>query len=199
MNQYFDNNTELKDKDLTVNYYFNNHSFSLYSNSGVFSKNSLDFGSRLLIETVFELKLKGYTLDLGCGIGVVGLTLAYFDTNKYCFVDVNARATDLTYKNAQLLNLNDRVEVATSDSFTKINEKVFDLILLNPPIRAGKKVIYKLYKDSYDHLISGGLLFIVVRKDQGAKSHEKFLSSVFSSVSIINKDRGYFIYRCQKQ
>lgn len=198
MSQYFDNDKTIKSEEFDISYSFNGKKFTLKSNNGVFSKHGLDYGSMCLMEVVQSLDLKGYILDLGCGIGVIGLSLASFDTNKYCLVDVNERATLMTNINAQKLNLSDRVEVVTSDGFTEINEKIFDYILLNPPIRAGKAVIYKLYKDSYDHLNCGGLLIIVIRKDQGALSHKKYLETIFKDVSLLHRERGYFIYKCEK-
>jgi 16S rRNA (guanine1207-N2)-methyltransferase len=199
MSQYFDNDKAVKRVEKTISYYFNGVPFHLKSNNGIFSKNGLDFGSRVLMETVSSLNLTGDILDLGCGIGVIGLTLAYFDKNKYTLVDINQLACDVANINALNLSLEDRVSIKCSDGFAEINEKIFDFILLNPPIRAGKEVIYKLYKDSYDHLKRGGLLYIVVRKDQGALSHKKYLESIFQDVSLLNKDSGYYIYGCHKQ
>ena len=182
MSQYFTNDDSLLNEEFEITYHINGHEFLLKSNNGVFSKKGIDYGSNLLINTLLPLNLEGYILDLGCGIGIVGLSLAYFDKNEYCLVDINQTATSLAKKNAQSLNLSDRIEVTDSDGFTKINEKIFDYILFNPPIRAGKETIYKLYRDGYDHLNSGGLLFIVIRKDKGALSHEKFLKNIFQKV-----------------
>lgn len=197
MSQYFENDKTVIDREFYVNYVINEHEFKLVSNNGVFSKKSLDRGSKILIETILKLKLDGDILDLGCGIGVIGLTLAYFDKNNYILSDVNARAVSLAQKNANNLNLSSRVKVIESDIFTNIKED-FDYILLNPPIRAGKKVIYQMYKDSYDHLNSGGSLFIVIRIKQGALSSYKYLKMIYKDVSIINKDKGYQIIQCQK-
>lgn len=197
MSQYFENDKTVIDREIYVNYVINEHEFKLVSNNGVFSKKSLDRGSKILIETILKLKLDGDILDLGCGIGVIGLTLAYFDKNNYTLSDVNARAVSLAQKNANNLNLSFRVKVIESDIFTNIKED-FDYILLNPPIRAGKKVIYQMYKDSYDHLNSGGSLFIVIRIKQGALSSYKYLKMIYKDVSIINKDKGYQIIQCQK-
>lgn len=199
MSHYFENDNQLLDKPYEINFEFNGINFSFNSNSGVFSKTRLDHGSLALMKVVIKRKLEGYILDLGCGIGSIGLVLAFFDKNKYCLVDINEKAIELCQKNAQKYKLNDRVEILTSNSFTNINEKIFDYILLNPPIRAGKQAIYILYKDSYDHLIDGGQLFIVVRKSHGALSHAKYLESIFQKVILLEKDKGYYVYCAIKQ
>lgn len=198
MGQYFENDEKITNEEFDIFFEFGGQKFTLKSNNGIFSKHKLDYGSMVLMETVKDLSLKGDILDLGCGIGVIGLCLAYFDENHYTLVDINSRAISMAKINAQKLNLSDRIDIIESDGFAEINEKIFDYILLNPPIRAGKGVIYKLYKDSYDHLNDGGLLIIVIRKDQGALSHKKYLETFFKEVSLINRERGYFIYKCEK-
>lgn len=197
MGQYFDNDVTIKSKDIDVKFSILDKKFSLKSDNGVFSKDRLDRGSEVFIKTLLSLNLGQEVLDLGCGIGVVGLSLAHFNHANYTFIDVNERAVELTKTNIKRLNLSSRCHALVSNIFENIKDS-FDSILLNPPIRAGKKVIYQMYQDSYEHLNSGGSLFIVIRVKQGALSSFKFLQTIYEDVKVIDHDKGYQIIRCIK-
>lgn len=197
MGQYFDNDVTIKSKDIDVKFSILDKKFSLKSDNGVFSKDRLDRGSEVFIKTLLSLNLGQEVLDLGCGIGVVGLSLAHFNHANYTFIDVNERAVELTKINIKRLNLSSRCHALVSNIFENIKDS-FDSILLNPPIRAGKKVIYQMYQDSYEHLNSGGSLFIVIRVKQGALSSFKFLQTIYEDVKVIDHDKGYQIIRCIK-
>lgn len=197
MGQYFDNDTTIKSKDIDVKFSILDKKFSLKSDNGVFSKDRLDRGSEVFIKTLLSLNLGQDVLDLGCGIGVVGLSLAHFNHANYTFIDVNERAVELTKTNIKRLNLSSRCHALVSNIFENVKDS-FDSILLNPPIRAGKKVIYQMYQDSYEHLNSGGSLFIVIRVKQGALSSFKFLQTIYEDVKVIDHDKGYQIIRCIK-
>ena len=195
---YFVNDDKLASKPRLVNYEFNGVKFTLNSDQGVFSKNELDEGTRILIKTLLPLSLKGKLLDIGCGIGPIGLTLAYFSPslNVTCS-DINTRALSLCEKNAQQLSLSQRVTCLQSDIYVEI-EGTFDSIVSNPPIRAGKKVTYAIYIGAKDHLIDGGSLYVVVRKSQGALSVKAFLEEVFGNAVILERDKGYYILKATK-
>lgn len=197
MGQYFDNDVTIKSKDIDVKFSILDKKFSLKSDNGVFSKDRLDRGSEVFIKTLLSLNLGQDVLDLGCGIGVVGLSLAHFNHANYTFIDVNERAVELTKTNIKRLNLSSRCHALVSNIFENVKDS-FDSILLNPPIRAGKKVIYQMYQDSYEHLNSGGSLFIVIRVKQGALSSFKFLQTIYEDVKVIDHDKGYQIIRCIK-
>lgn len=197
MGQYFDNDVAIKSKDIDVKFSILDKKFSLKSDNGVFSKDRLDRGSEVFIKTLLSLNLGQDVLDLGCGIGVVGLSLAHFNHANYTFIDVNERAVELTKTNIKRLNLSSRCHALVSNIFENVKDS-FDSILLNPPIRAGKKVIYQMYQDSYEHLNSGGSLFIVIRVKQGALSSFKFLQTIYEDVKVIDHDKGYQIIRCIK-
>jgi 16S rRNA (guanine1207-N2)-methyltransferase len=197
MGQYFDNDANIKDKDIDVKFNIQGKTFNFKSNNGVFSKSRLDRGSEIFIKTLLSLNLGQEVLDLGCGIGVIGLSLAHFNRANYTLIDVNERAVELTKTNIKRLNLSSRCHALVSNIFENINDS-FDSILLNPPIRAGKKVIYQMYQDSYEHLNSGGSLFIVIRVKQGALSSFKFLQTIYKDVKVIDHDKGYQIIRCIK-
>lgn len=197
MSHYFIEDPNLKDDFREIKFTIFERSFSFISNSGVFSKNELDFGSRLLIEEIIKMGLFGKVLDLGCGIGVIGLVLAsFFPHAHFVMSDINNRAVKVTEMNKNRLSLKNTT-VLQSDIFSNINDK-FDFIITNPPIRAGKKVVYTIFEKAYDHLNDQGVLMIVIRKEQGAPSALKKLETIYPNCSIIKRKKRYYIIKCQK-
>lgn len=195
MSHYFINDESLASRPRKVVYSINGVDFSFESDNGVFSKNELDKGSELLIKTLLPIDLGKSLLDLGCGIGVIGLTLAYFHPGlNVCLADVNTRALSLCDANAKTLRLSQKVTVLQSDIYTKVEGK-FDSIVSNPPIRAGKKVTYEIYKGALEHLNDGGSLYIVIRKQQGALSVKSYLEQLFGNVTVLAREKGYFILK----
>ena len=195
MSHYFVNDDNVVSKPRKVVYSINGVDFSFESDNGVFSKNELDKGSELLIETLLPIDLGKSLLDLGCGIGVIGLTLAYFHPGlNVCLTDVNTRALILCDANANTLRLSQKVTILQSDIYTKVEGK-FDSIVSNPPIRAGKKVTYEIYRGALEHLNDGGSLYIVIRKQQGALSVKSYLEQLFGNVTVLAREKGYFILK----
>ena len=198
MSHYFVNDDKVESKPRNVDYSFNGVDFSLISDNGVFSKNEIDKGSELLIKTLLPVNLGTNLLDLGCGIGVIGLTLAYFHPSlNVLLIDVNTRALSLCSANANSLKLSQKVTVLQSDIYTKVEGK-FDSIVSNPPIRAGKKVTYEIYKGALEHLNDGGSLYIVIRKQQGALSVKSYLEQLFGNVTVLAREKGYYILKSTK-
>lgn len=171
-------------------------SMRFHTDAGVFSRNELDPGSRLLIETAGPIT--GTALDLGCGWGPVGLSLALANPKaRFILADVNGRAADLSERNRRANGVINAL-VMISDGFQAVQGR-FDHILTNPPIRAGKQVIYRLFDESYEHLNGGGLLNVVIRKQQGAPSAKAHLEEVFGNCEVIDKSGGYWILRSRKE
>jgi len=198
MSHYYTNDPSLISKPRIIKYIINDVEFSLCSDSGVFSKNELDEGSALLIKTLLPLELGEKMLDLGCGIGPIGLTLAYFHPHlSLTCSDVNTRALTLCEKNAQTLALSQRVTCLLSDIYLEI-EGQFNSIVSNPPIRAGKKVTYEIYRGAKSHLVDGGSLYVVVRKAQGALSVKAYLEEVFGNVLVLDRSKGFYILKATK-
>jgi 16S rRNA (guanine1207-N2)-methyltransferase len=197
LSHYFTNETPKKVQQYDVNFVFENQSFTLQSATGVFSSTRLDGGTHVLIQTVLEEDLKGSILDLGCGYGPIGITLATLRPSLHVTMsDIKETAVVLTQANVKKYHLNN-VRVIESDGYKSLNE-LFDIILLNPPIRAGKKVIFPLYEQSYHHLKDQGKFYIVIRKDLGASSSEKELRKQFKTVERIARQYGYHVYRAIK-
>ena len=167
-----------------------------YTDAGVFSRDDVDPGSLLLIETAE--KMEGRVLDMGCGWGPVGLSLALENPKAdFLLVDVNERAVELSERNRRM-NGAVNARVTASDGFESV-EGEFHHILSNPPIRAGKKVIYGMFDESFVRLNPGGTLTIVIRKQQGAPSAKKHLEEVFGNAEIVARDGGYWIIRSRKE
>lgn len=198
MSHYFTNDEKLASNPRSVIYSINGIEFDLESDIGVFSKNRLDYGSEVLIKSLLSENLGNSLLDLGCGIGPIGLTLAYFSPqlNVVCS-DVNTRALSLCEKSARRLGLEKRITCLRSDIYIEIEGK-FQSIVSNPPIRAGKKVTYEIYNGAKDHLIDGGSLYIVIRKAQGALSVKDHLEELFGNVTVLDRSKGYYVLKATK-
>ena len=198
MSQYFDSNPEVASKPRIVEFNIGDRKVSLYSDSGVFSKDNIDVGSLAFIKALLPLKLSGNILDLGCGYGPIGLSIALTSPDAYVtFADVNQRAVELCAKNAEKLGLGSRTKCLVSNVYENIQGK-FDTILLNPPIRAGKNVTYSMYLGALDHLCQNGSLYIVIRKAQGAPSAAKYIEGIFGNITLLKKDKGYYVYKATK-
>ncbi|MDE3840589.1 16S rRNA methyltransferase [Bacillus methanolicus] len=179
-------------------YKLRNHIFRFKTDNGVFSKREVDFGSRLLIETFALPEVEGNVLDVGCGYGPIGLSIAKsFETISVHMVDVNERALALAKENA-LLNKIDNVVIYESDRLTGVKEHNFASIVTNPPIRAGKKIVHDIFEQSVSHLKPGGELWVVIQKKQGAPSAIDKLNEIFDEVGIVEKKKGYFVIRAKK-
>ncbi|BCJ87348.1 class I SAM-dependent methyltransferase [Effusibacillus dendaii] len=169
---------------------------SFWTDAGVFSKGGIDFGSRLLIETM-EIPADASVLDVGCGYGPIGIAaakMAYEGT--VLMVDVNERAVRLAQKNVEQNDIGN-AEVRVSDLFSQISEKEFDRILTNPPVRAGKAVVHRIFEGAAARLKEGGQLWIVIQKKQGAPSARKKLQELFEDVEEKAKEAGYWIFCCK--
>lgn len=192
---YYTQNPESAHKERTLTVSVCGLTLSFESDAGVFSKNELDPGSRLLLESM--MPVEGRVLDLGCGWGPVGTVLALKNPQaKLVMADVNERALDLTKKNLKKNGV--QAEVIESDGFSAI-EGTFSHVVTNPPIRAGKQVIYGMFDTAHDRLEEGGTLTIVIRKQQGAPSALKHLEETFGNAEIVAKDGGYWIIRSRKE
>lgn len=196
LNHYFkDNQKELSNRK-EISFRFLAIDFVFESADNVFSKDQVDFGSELLIKSALDYGVNNKVLDYGCGYGVVGIVLSKLGYQT-CGIDVTERAIKLSSINAQKNQVDFRVsKVDTVNLSTYYN--MFQTILLNPPIRAGKAVIYSMFENAYKFLNNEGRLFVVMRKQHGALSAKKELEKFFSKVEIVTKKKGYYIIVSEK-
>ena len=165
------------------------------TDAGVFSKKMVDFGSQLLLKCL-EVDQGETVLDVGCGYGPLGLSLAKAYGVQATMVDINNRALDLARQNAE----RNKVEatIFQSNIYEQVEDK-FDHVISNPPIRAGKQVVHEIIEKSQDFLETGGDLTIVIQKKQGAPSAKSKMEEVFGNCEIVKKDKGYYILRSVKE
>ena len=193
MPQYFDNVETLAHEDIRYSFSLFGEEYRFYSDAGVFCKDGLDDGTRLLLETIAKTDLGQNILDLGAGVGPIGLILAHLDPRRnVTLADVNLRALDCCRKNAATLGVTKQVQIIHSDVYSNINSQ-FSTIVTNPPIRAGKKVTYAMYAGAPSYLMEGGKLIIVIRKAQGEPSCLEYLKTLFAHVEKVAQKKGYWI------
>ena len=197
LEHYFSNNPQIKSEIRTIDFKIGGTDLSFFSDNGVFSKSKIDYGSNTLVNTILKSDLSSVKsiLDLGCGYGFMGITLAKIFNIPTDLVDVNERAVHLSEKNIKLNKVN--AQAFVSDIYSNVKHK-YDLIVTNPPIRAGKDVVLSFLLNAKDYLNEKGNLWFVIRKDQGAKSIIKCLENDYFC-QVLEKSRGFFVVKAKKR
>ncbi|MDR2660899.1 MAG: methyltransferase [Lactobacillaceae bacterium] len=195
--QYFTSDPKSNHHYYEIDYEIDEVKFKFKSDNGVFSKKQIDFGSNLLIESFLddEKKVNGDLLDLGTGYGVVGVTIGKILGLKPDMVDVNNRSLELAKYNLE--NNNTLGNVFYSNIYSDIS-KVYDNILVNPPVRAGKKIVSEMLEKAYDYLKINGALYVVLQRKQGSPSAQKLMEVTFGNVEKIRQDHGYNVLKSVK-
>jgi 16S rRNA (guanine1207-N2)-methyltransferase len=191
---YFTDNRDLPSHRREITYSTGEQTWTFVTDDGVFSKLEVDRGTQVLLKAVREEQLSGRVLDMGCGYGVIAVAVkTMFPETEVTAADINPRALGLCQENA----LRSRTEVVTvlSDGFSAI-QGAYRAVLTNPPIRAGKAVIYGMFRDSYEHLEQGGFLLAVIRRKQGAESARNYLAELFGTCSVVLREKGYWVLKC---
>jgi 16S rRNA (guanine1207-N2)-methyltransferase len=202
MAHYFDKNPTATSDPNALEARFHGIDFVFSSDTAVFSKKHIDFGTKLLLDmAILDIHTrcikKGRLLDLGCGYGVIGITMKrVFPAMDVVLADINQRALVLAQENAKT-NHCPYVSIEASDGWNNLTGS-FDIVMTNPPVRAGKKTVFAFYDGAFEHLHAGGLLYVVLQKKQGAPSTIKHLEELFGNCEIIQKEAGYWIMRAQK-
>lgn len=195
MSQYFENDKNIKSQLKKINYLIFNKNFTFYTDNGVFAKNGVDYGSKLLLETIVDSSFLYHSiLDVGCGYGTLGIILNKVYNCPTTMIDINKRALHLARRNILENKCND-ILIFESDAYAKIEDK-YDLIITNPPIHAGKKKVYEILLEAKNYLTENGKLFFVIHKDQGAKSVIRDLSEKYK-IEVLRKEKGFFIILAQ--
>ena len=199
MSHYFSEKQDVKSAKKVINYKIKDEKFEFLTDNGVFSKTKVDFGTDAMLRAFLDenKKLENIRiLDIGCGYGVVSVVLKrFFEKVKILSTDVNERALELTKENIKKNNGKDDFEVRKSFVFENISEN-FDIILSNPPIRAGKQVIFQIYEESFSHLNKDGKFYCVIQTKHGAKSTQKELHKLFGNCTTLAIESGYRIFKC---
>lgn len=184
---YFAENPDAKHDIHELNVELLGQRLTFLTDAGVFSKKMIDYGSRVLL-SVLDFEAGERVLDVGCGYGPLGLSLAKAYGVTATMVDINQRALDLSQKNAERNQVS--AHIFQSNVYEKVSG-IFDHIISNPPIRAGKQVVHEVISGSYEHLTEGGDLTLVIQKKQGAPSAKSKMEAVFGNCEIVKKDKGY--------
>ncbi len=171
---YFSADPSVRFKRLPVRVDVWGRPLSLTTGSGVFAQGRLDIGTAVLFRETDPPTNGGTFLDLGCGYGVIGLGLATLaPTSTVWAVDVNERALLLANENATELGLADRFRAVLPDQVP--TDLMFDEIWSNPPIRVGKQALHELLARWLPRLTPGGRATMVVGKNLGADSLQRWL------------------------
>lgn len=197
---YFATDPNAKHDEHVVDYHVDNVDLKFTTDAGVFSKIRVDYGSGVLIKTMKKVDFpRNNILDVGTGYGPIGLFAAKFwPDQKVDMVDVNERGLKLAKQNAKVNHIKN-VNIYSSDCYAQVdNDKKFGLILTNPPIRAGKKVVNEILMGANEHLVSGGVLLVVIQKKQGEPSARKNMTDTYGNCEILTRDKGYYILKSIK-
>lgn len=194
-NHYYTKNPDSISQQKHWTYRLKGNTLSFTSDNGVFSKHTVDFGSELLVESydIPERFQNASLLDIGCGYGTMGLAYgkAYPELSIE-MIDVNERALVLALENAEKNGIKN-VDIHESNLYDAVKKTQYEIIISNPPIRAGKTVVHTILEKAFDYLAENGQLVIVIQKKQGAPSAQKKLEEVFGNCERIQWDKGYWI------
>lgn len=198
MNHYYTNDPTLAHDEHQFTFDLAGNPLQFTADNGVFSKHTIDYGSRVLIDVVANRPLPaGALLDVGCGYGPIGLALAkHAPARAVTMTDVNERALGLAQRNAEANHITN-VTILESDAYANVTGD-FAVVVTNPPVRAGKAVVSAIIAGAADHLQPGGELFVVLQKKQGAPSALKLMKATYAAAEVVKKDRGYYILHATK-
>jgi len=164
--------------------------------SGTFSPAQLDFGTEVLIEQMDLAPISGNLLDLGCGWGPIALNLAKLRPNtKVWALDVNTRSVELTQANARNLGISN-INTVLPDQVP--GDLRFSGIWSNPPIRIGKKELHELLLMWLPRLETGGEAYLVVQKNLGSDSLQKWLTEELATGFEVSRYTSIKTYRVLK-
>ncbi len=195
---YYSKNPDVTSDPQKFEFQLLGNNFLFTSDNGVFSKRTVDYGTRTLIANVdYDAIPKGNILDMGTGYGPIGISIAKkFPDRQVDMVDVNEIALNLAKKNAKNNGV-DNVHIYRSNAYENVSG-LFAAIITNPPVRAGKLVVDAMIGGSIKHLVNEGTLTVVLQKKQGAPSAKKYMDQLFGNVTILKRDKGYYVLQSVK-
>ncbi|RXT09066.1 class I SAM-dependent methyltransferase [Ammoniphilus sp. CFH 90114] len=194
---YYSNRPSVEHQEKEFVFELRDQSLKFITDAGVFSRDRIDYGSVLLIEEM-QIQPKDEVLDMGCGYGPIGLVAARLASKgKVWMADVNERAVTLAQRNAERNGIHN-VEIMTSFLFENLPDQKYDVILTNPPIRAGKQTVHQIFEEAYPRLKDTGSLWIVIQKKQGGPSAMSKLQEIYQKVEKVVQDKGYWIIKATR-
>lgn len=196
MTHYFSKPKDIIQNRREISFRFLDVLSTFIVDDGIFSKDKADFGSLLLVEEVIKRKESGQILDLGSGYGLMSLLLKqHLKDVEISGIEINPRALDCANKSAEKLNL--KVQFNEGDVSLDV-VGIYDVIITNPPIRAGKDVVFNFLTQSAKHLGIDGRLYFVMRRQQGVASAVKYCESLFEQSERCVLKKGYEVWCMQK-
>jgi 16S rRNA (guanine1207-N2)-methyltransferase len=195
---YFVANPKSRPRYGLIRTYLRGKPFEFLTASGVFSKQRVDLGTRLLIESML-LPKKGCALDIGCGYGAVGIGAAAFNPRLYVIlVDVNARAVWLARQNVEK-NIVNNAEVRRGCLYAPVKDLIFDCVLSNPPVSAGMETVKAMIVEAPRHMACGGVFQMVVKSKIGGKRLRTIFEEAFGNVEVLARESGYRVLLSRRQ
>lgn len=165
-------------------------SLQFISYTTLFSGSSIDEGTLLLLENI-EVPREGVVLDIGCGYGVIGLTIARLNPRlRVYMVDINPLAVKTSRYNAKLNKVDDRVIVLEGDRYNPVKGILFDAIYSNPPLSAGMRIVEDIVLGAREYLRENGFAQFVLAK--GGEYLTREARKKYSHVKSISK-KGYIL------
>jgi len=197
VNHYFVKRPKSEPKLGVIRTYLRGMPFEFMTASGVFSKERVDLGTRLLIESMV-LPKSGWVLDVGCGYGAVGIAAAVFNPYLHVvLVDVNERAVWLTRQNIRI-NSADNAEARSGNLYESIEGVTFDCVLSNPPVSAGMETVKAIIAEAPEHMVANALFQMVVRSKIAGERLQTIFKEVFGNVEVLARKSGYRILVAEK-
>ncbi len=195
MSHYYSQNVEneVESREISFEVIIRDKTYNFASDNGVFSKDFLDRGTKILLDSL-NLNEQKESLDIGTGYGIIGIFLYREFNHRVDMIDINDRALRLAKANA--LNNHAKVNVFSSDFFESVTKK-YDYIVTNPPIRIGKTKLYEFYQNTPKFLKENGEFILIINKKHGALSTIEKLKTIYSKVEIINKKSGFYVLKCK--
>jgi 16S rRNA (guanine1207-N2)-methyltransferase len=188
---YFSSDPAAPKKTVSIFLQVGGKEFEVEAASGTFSSSKLDAGTAVLLKHHEHFPKDGNVLDIGCGWGPIGISIAAVEKNSRVFgIDINQRSIEQSNFNAAKLNLKN---YSAMHSRELPDDLQFSAIWSNPPIRVGKKVLHELMETYIPRLEPGGKAMLVVQKNLGADSFQRWLGTRFpqAEVSRVATDKGY--------